>query len=84
VGSSPIGPAIREQGISVERLNSLFSLWAPVWVGCFDVLFKVESKRQGYPETGGLELFLGWGLDLLVVACVDVVGARRHERIKAM
>ena len=62
MGSSPIGPAIREQGISVERLNSLFSLWAPVWVGCFDVLFKVESKRQGYPETGGLELFLGVGI----------------------
>jgi len=32
VGSSPIGPAIREQGISVERLKSLFSLWVPLWV----------------------------------------------------
>ena len=56
-----------------------------MWVGCFDVLFKLENKRQGYPVTGGLELFLGVGigLDLLVVACVDVVDAKRHERIEA-
>ena len=49
------------------------------------MLFKVENKRQGYPGTGALELFLGGiELGLLVVACVDVVGARRHERIEAM
>lgn len=65
-------------------LKSLFSLWVSVWVGCFDMLFK--NKRQGYPGTGGLELFLGVGigLGLLMVACVDMVGARRHERIEAM
>ncbi|PKN41224.1 MAG: hypothetical protein CVU60_12350 [Deltaproteobacteria bacterium HGW-Deltaproteobacteria-18] len=86
MGSSPIGPAIREQGISVQTLKSLFSFLVPLWVGCFDVLFKVENKRQGYPVTGGLELFLevGIGLGLLAVACVDVIGARRHERIEAM
>jgi hypothetical protein len=57
-----------------------------VWVGCFDALFKVENKRQGYPVTGGLELFLevGIGLGLVVGACVDVIGAGCHERIKAM